>query len=329
MAKTTNTKRFTFNDPSQKNSHGFLIPTEGISLERFKKNPVMLDSHYNNNHSVIGRWKDTKDEKGILSAVPEFDIDDEAASKIAGKVDRDFIRGCSMGITFNRDAFKYLNGVLILEKCELYEVSIVPVPSNANSIHLYHDDGKTLMTDEEVSKLCLSVMPVDFTEVTPPPTQNPENDNMSKIKLTAVAALILGLTADTELESAELSAKIVGLDAEKKAAELKLSAKLEAEEAEKLTAINLQVDNAVTAGQITAEKKEQFVNLGIANLELLTSTLASIPVKKTFSASIKNTDGTESEVKTAEEFQKLSLEAQLSFKSTKPEEYKKLFTPNN
>ena len=321
-------KRFTFNDPTVKNSHGFLIPTEGIGLERFAKNPVMLDSHWNNNHSVIGRWEAFENKEGLLSGLPVFDVDDENAAKIAGKVERDFIRGCSMGITFNHADLKYVAGQLILEKCELYEVSIVAVPSNANSIHLYHQDGKTLMTDEEVQKLCLSATPTEpEKEFTTP--KNPENENMSKIKLTAVAALILGFTADTEMESAELSAKIVGLDAEKKAAELKLSAKLEAEEASKLTAVNLQVDNAVTAGQISAEKKDQFVNLGIANPELLTSTLASIPVKKTFAATIKNTDGTESEVKTAEDFQKLSLEAQLSFKSTQPDQYKKLFTINN
>jgi hypothetical protein len=34
-------------------------------------------------------------------------------------------------------------------------------------------------------------------------------------------------------------------------------------------------------------------------------------------------------VKTAEDFQKLSVDAQLSFKTTNPEAYQKLFTPKN
>jgi len=320
---------FVFNDETIKNSYGFIIPTIGIRLERFKKNPIMLNSHYNSTENVLGKWEDVKKEKGLLTGMPVFDSEDESVAKIEGKVNRGFIKSCSMGVTFHREDIKVVAGKLILEKCELYEVSIVAVPSNANSIRLYAAETGELLKDEEVQKLCLSLIDVDEVIDLSIETKNPENENMSKIKLTAAAALILGFTADTEMESAELSAKIVGLNAEKKAAELKLSAKLEAEEASKLTAINLQVDNAVTAGQITAEKKDQFVNLGIANPELLTSTLASIPVKKTFAATIKNTDGTQSEVKTAEDFQKLSLEAQLSFKLTQPEQYKELFTPKN
>lgn len=325
MAKNSQKKkRFTFNDPSQQNSYGFIIPTEGISLARFEKNPVMLDSHWNNNHSVIGRWEDIKENKGLLSGVPVFDVDDENAAKIAGKVERDFIRGCSMGITFKRDDLKYLAGNLVLEKCELYEVSIVAVPSNANSIHLYHEDGKTLMTDEEVQELCLSAIPsnnIQPDEITP---NNQENENM-KVTLTSAAALAIGLAANqTEIESEELSAKITALESEKKAAELKLSAKIEAEEQANLTRITNKVKLAIKEGKFSAEKEQSLINLGIANEELLDDTLGTVNGKASLAAQVEN-KGT-SEVKTAEDFQKLSLDAQLQFKQTQPEAYSKIFT---
>ena len=314
-------KRFIFNDPDQQNSHGFLVPTEGISLSRFEKNPVMLDQHWNSTHSVIGRWNEVKVENGLLTGLPEFDTEDEYANKIKGKVDRDFIRGCSMGIAFKREDLKFIAGRLVLEKCELYEVSIVAVPSNANSIHLYHSDGKTLMSDEEVQKLCLSVIPTEFTEVTP------KNEQM-KIKLMSAAALALGLTAgQTEIESDELNQKIIDLEAKKTAAELKLSEKAKEEERALLAAITTKVENGIAAGKLSGDKKDDYIKLGLLNEPLLDTTIGSVPEKQSLAAQIKK-KGEEKlpEVKTADDFQKLSLEEQLSFKANNYDDYMKLFS---
>lgn len=313
-------KRFVFNDGS-KNSYGFIIPTDGISLKRFQANPVMLDSHYNSTHAVLGKWDDVKADKGVLTGIPVFDEDDEAVTKIAGKVDRGFIKSCSMGITFNRDDLKYVEGVLILEKCELYEVSIVAVPSNANSIRLYSSETGELLKDEEVQKLCLSAMPVHGEEIV---NQN-QNSNM-KITLKPAVLLALGFAASTtEVEAAELEAKIEALNAAKNAAELKLTARIEAEEQAKLAAITAKVDASIKAGKGTAEKRDQYIQLGIANPDLLDDVFGSIPAKTSLAAQVEANGGTE--VKTAEDFQKLSHEAQLQFKQTQPAEYQKLFTP--
>ena len=103
--------------------------------------------------------------------------------------------------------------------------------------------------------------------------------------------------------------------------------KLAAEQAN-LTAINKQVDLAVTAGQIDATKKETFVNLGIADGELLTATLAAIPTKKSLNAIIEAEKTGASEVNSVDEFAALSTEKQLAFKKQDPEGYKKLFTKN-
>lgn len=312
---------FVFNDESQQNSYGFYILTKGINTKRFEKNPVMLDSHLNSTQHVLGFWKELTKKDGQLTALPTFDTDDADVRKIAGKVERGMIKGCSMGILFNPEDLQVIEGKLVLTKCELLECSIVAIPSNANAVRLFTNSAEDPLTDGEVQSLCLSVFPDKKKEKTE------KKGNTMKIKLQSAAALALGLSVGTtEIEADALSEKIIALNASKNSAELKLQAKLDAEETAKLEAINKQVDEAVKAGQISAEKKEQFVNLGIANSELLTETLSAIPVKKGFSASVTPNGGTPTEVKTKEDFQKLSTEAQLAFKANSPEQYKQLFT---
>ncbi len=139
-------KPFVFNDQNQTNSYGFRIRTAGISLKRFNKNPMMLNQHWNSTESVLGKWENIAVKNDLLLGEPLFDMEDEDAAKISGKVDRGFINSCSMGITFNREDLKIIGTELVMEKCELYECSIVAVPSNANSIRLYAQDGVLLKT---------------------------------------------------------------------------------------------------------------------------------------------------------------------------------------
>ncbi|NRR90651.1 HK97 family phage prohead protease [Winogradskyella undariae] len=318
-------KPFVFNDESVKNSYGFSIPTKGISLKRFKKNPVMLDSHYNSTHSVLGYWENITTDKGLLTGVPVFDSEDENVTVIEGKVERGFIKSCSMGISFNREDLKLVAGVLILEKCELYEVSIVAVPSNANSIRLYADGSETPLTDDEVQNLCLSVLPVDAEEVKPN-ENNPENKYMKKVMLTVLAALALGFK-ETELEHdvEDINTRVQKLGAEKTALELKLEI-LEGDAADAAKkGIEAKVDLAIKANPTLAKNRDKFVALGLQDEALLNDTLGAMPKKASLGAQIDN-PGSPSEVKTAEEFQSLSIDAQLAFKNDNPEAYAKLLT---
>ncbi|MDB4157964.1 HK97 family phage prohead protease [bacterium] len=317
-------KTFVFNDETV-NSYGFMIPTSGISLARFKKNPIMLDSHWKSNSSVLGKWENIKKEKGLLTAEPLFDNEDENASTIEGKVNRGFINSCSMGVSFDREDLTIVNNQMVLKKCELYEVSIVPVPSNANSIRLYAAETGEQLKEAEIQELCLSV---SQDTVKPTPKKNQNSENNMKITLTSVAAIALGFAA-TELEhdATTINKKIVALNAEKTAAQLALSTIKTAQEAEKLTAIKAEVNLALKAGKIAANKVDEFVNLGIANSTLLTSTLANIPAKASLAALVEA--GGPTEVKTPEDFQKLSHDAQLAFKAEQPDAYKLLFTPKN
>lgn len=307
----TDKNKFIFNDESVENSYGFSVVTSGIGLTRFKNNPVMLDSHYNSNSSVIGKWENIESSEGLLMGTPVFDTDDEKAKVIAGKVERGFIKACSMGIIFKRDDLQVVGGKLILTKCELFEVSIVAVPSNANAIRLYNEAGD-LLSEEQVQQLCLSL------------TNNNKNQEKTdmKIVLTMAAATALGFT-DNNVDAEQLSAKIEALELARKSAESELSTMKAEKEQQALSAIQEKVSNAVKLGQITADKQDEFVQLGVANPTLLDSTLAAIPVKKKFKDGISNADL--SAVKTIEDFQKLSLEEQLAFKNEQPAAYVKLF----
>ena len=324
-------KPFIFNDESQKNSYGFSIPTKGISLKRFQKNPIMLDSHRNNTASVLGKWSEVKVDKGLLTGMPVFDSDDEAVSGIEGKVERGFISSCSMGITFKSEDLKYVAGTLVLEKCELYEVSIVAVPSNANSIRLYVDDSDQPLTDEEVQKLCLSVSETDGK---PKPIVNTKKENMNKIKLNAATCKTLGFQEGQEVDASEVNAKVLALQVTLSATETKLTeskasllAHETAAETAKLSAIEAEVATGMKNGQITADKKAEFTALGIANPALLTSTLALIPVKASLAAQVAG-GAASGEVKTAEDFMKLSHDAQLKFKAENSAAYLSIFKNN-
>lgn len=312
-------KPFVFNDQTQANSYGFRILTAGISLKRFNKNPIMLNQHWNSTSNVLGKWENVKVDKDLLLGDPVFDIDDEEALKVSGKVEREFINSCSMGITFKREDLKIIGTELIMEKCELYECSIVAVPSNANSIRLYAESGE-LLKDDEVKQLCLSLQPQENEN------QTLEFNTIDMKKITLSLAVLTALsfdkaTPEVDVETVEAAVlKLSNENATLKAKQLALEA---AAEIAQEKAIDDMVNLAITEGRISATKKEDFVNLAKANFELAKTTLASIPAKVTLTNQI--VPGATTSVATKADFQKLSLDEQLAFKTSNQDEYKKMF----
>lgn len=319
-------KPFVFNDQTLANSYGFRILTAGISLKRFKKNPIMLDDHYNSTRAVLGKWENLKVDNDLLLGEPLFDVAKASAAEVAGQVEREFINSCSMGITFKREDLKIIGTELIMEKCELYEVSIVAVPSNANSIRLYADNGE-LLKDDEVKQLCLSLS----TEVIPELSQeeidlkiNPETMKKIVLSLAVLSALGFDKTA-TEQEVDEVEKRVLSLSEKLNTATAKLLAMETEKENAQAKEITDTVALAIAEGRISATKKEDFEALGKANLALMKSTLEGIPKKIELADKTITPAGTGSTASTKEEFQKLSTEAQLAFKTSNPAEYQKLF----
>ena len=83
------------------------------------------------------------------------------------------------------------------------------------------------------------------------------------------------------------------------------------------------IENAIASGRITADKRQNFVELAAKDFDLAKSILEGLPAKQNFSAGVKALAGT-SAVVTMEDFQKLSIEEQLAFKNSDPEAYKTL-----
>jgi hypothetical protein len=320
---------FVFNDENVKNSYGFYINTLGIKMDRFNDNPVMLNNHINSNENVIGNWSDSLKENGLLKLKPHFDEETNLGKDVAGKVDRGYLKGCSMGIIPNWDSVQKVGDRLIMMECELAEGSIIPVPSNKGAIAIYSVDGE-LMKEEDIKSLCLSVTE-KINEI--PENLNSKTD-MNKIILSVAALMALSFKDQPKdgLDVADVEAKVLGLskqltDLTAENAGLKLAAQTakEAQEAAVKLAATQKVDLAITQGKIPADKKEAFVQLGITSPEVLQTTLDSIPAKQNLGAGVIVPGGTGAvEVKSMEEFQKLGVDLQLSFKKDNPGEYQKL-----
>lgn len=326
--KMSKPKIFILNDDAVQNSYGFYILTSGGKLDRFKSNPVMLSDHVNKNENVIGNWLNLEVVNGLIQAEPNFDVARPLGLEISGQVARGFIKGASMGIVPNWDSMERVGDKLILKEWELVEASIVPVPSNKNSIAVYGIDGE-LMNEVDITKLCLSI------QSEKKPQLNLKKVKMQKTILSIAALMALGFkdsptdghdASDVESKILDLSVANATLKTENET--LKLAAQTAKDLADVATkkAINDKVDLAVTQGKINPTQKEEFVNLGLANASVLDTALNAIAPKKNFSVGIEKITKNVSAVASLEDFQKLPIEAQLSFKNDSPDEYKKLFS---
>lgn len=305
---------FVLNDENKVNSYGFKILNAGIDLKRFKANPVVLDQHYNSTWAVIGKWTNIRIEGSKLLADAEFDTEDEDAKKIAGKVDRGFIKGASMGVSFDREAMKQNpKNEYELSKCELYEASIVAIPSNANSLRLYAGDGN-LIPESEV-KLAM-------TELFTPQKDKNTPQNMSKITLSVPALAALGL--ENSENEADVSAKIVTLSTKLKNTETALEVLQKKVKADQKLKVDAFMKEGKLSGQITALNEAKMLAMAEDDLAQATEVLSWIPKKETLGDKTKQTLGA-GEIKTDEDFQKLSYTEQLAWKEANPEAYKKLF----
>lgn len=248
--------KFILNDETKVNSYGFRVLNAGIDLLRFSANPVMLDQHVNSTKTVVGRWTNTKIEGANLVANSEFDTDNLEAAELAGKVDRGFIKGASIGVGFDqKDMVMGRDGVFELTRCEIFEASICAIPSNANAITLYTQAGKPI--NESVFKLSiLSLM------------------QTKKLSMDLLKSLIelLGLSADASEQNVIDTVDKLIKDAENTG--------------------NLQakalVEMAILDGRITPLQEDFYIDAAKRNYGLTLNALQSLSPRTNLSALVKN-----------------------------------------
>lgn len=311
--------KFILNDETKTNQFGFRVKNAGLDLTRLKANPVVLDGHINSTRSVIGKLEDFNFEDSLLTAWVVFDEEDPIAKEIAGKVERGFLRGCSLGLDpYNMSNFKEApDGVYELVKSEALELSIVAIPNNANAlVKLYacSDDNIRELLNSDVSEILLSVQ-----EIT-----NFKNNSMKKIILNLSAVQALGLPGNSlEHEETLVNDRIVQLksDLDNANARIKGFEQLEADKKAKLSADTVDAD--IKAGKIDATKRDAFIKLHADTPDIYKSVMDSVAPKQNLSGKVVGT--VVAEVKNLDDFQKLDLNAQLEFKNSNPEAYAALF----
>ena len=122
--------------------HGDVV-RQNWRLESFKQNPVILWNH-DSSRAPIARAYDVAVIDGNLEIGMEFDMEDEFAMQVAGKIRRGFINAGSVGFISHAMGWRedldkadpnYAEGYgMILDDNELMEFSITPVQSNRGAL---------------------------------------------------------------------------------------------------------------------------------------------------------------------------------------------------
>lgn len=278
---------FIANDETKKNTYGFKTLTAGIDLaERFNDNPVCLNNHSNTTKDVLGSWKDVKKEGGLLLMSPDFDTQDPDGVEVVRKVNADKIKACSMGIIFDPKDLVYRDGELILLKCVLFEVSIVAVPSNANSITLYSQEGNPL-SDEEIKTLCLKAQTYIL---------EPKINRMDIVKAYLQLETAVG-EAEVLTAIRGIEAKLTASETEKENLKIQLSAYQNKENERLATLFKEELTAAIKDGRIDAKQEEHFKTL---SAETAISILQGLPKRETVAVQVKD------ENKKVEKYAKMS-----------------------
>lgn len=270
-------KRVRISD-STLNAYGTRVLTEGVDLEQYTKNPILLWMHNRAWRGTkeevlpLGYVKDIRVEGDEITGEPVIDTDDEFAKQIASKWEKGILRMVSPNfdiIAVDESPDLALPGQTraTITKSKLIEVSIVDIGGNDNNIQLNYE-GKELKLSEGGE--CPDIPMINISDKKP----NKKEKKMFELK---DLSLKLGLPESATQEEA---LRNVDLLLGYKSANASLQKELEEL---KLAAVTSKIDEAIASGKVPAAKKNELLELGKTNpqgLELALS-LAQKPVKAT------------------------------------------------
>lgn len=240
------------------NEYKYRILTDGIDYTQYMRNPVVLfmherDDNENRGSEVIGKCLKLFVKDKQLIATVEFDVADDFAKKIAGKVERDMLRMASMYaevIEASSDPALVASGQVYetVTKCKLVEISIVDIGGNDDALKLSKKGSQVNLKKLNIKK-----------------------ENMSELKTIALA---LGKAADTpenvlletiakvKLDKDTLESKVVSLETEIKKI--------------RLSSATVLVDKAVSLGLIPEALKDSQLKSFDADFDGQTAILSKL-----------------------------------------------------
>lgn len=300
------------------NCYDTWIKTDGVQLEQFQRNPVMLWMHCRG--VIIGYIKDIRVENDEITGEPFFDEVREESKQAKLQWEKGSLRMGSPNfevIETSDDEALWKPGQRrpTITKCKLVEYSMVDIGGNDNNIRLTYEGTELKLAAGEECQ----VLPLLKKSIINPKNQNNMNDEVKAI------ALMLGLSAEATLTDVQ---KQVSTLLEYKNANEKLRGEIKTLQEQldniQLSGITNMVDEAVKAGKFTADKKDHFVELGKkVGAESLKLTLDAMSVSMKPSTVLgKQTGAASKEYKNWNDVPEAELKL---MRQEDPEQYKKLY----
>ena len=291
------------------NCYGFRILTEGIDVEQYRRNPVLLWMHARSSDparpTLIGRMEDLRIDGDRLIGRPVFDTDNPVAADIARKWDEGFLRAASAGIRVietSADPQLFLPGQtdVTVTRCRLEEVSIVDLPANPEALTL---------ADPTTSEGNLLHLAAPILE--PMGTAHHMSHPLTPQPMTQQLIQLLGLPAEAS-ETDILGAVTALVEQSAEAVRLRQAS------------IESLVDGAVQAGRISADARQHFISLGqIIGIESLSATLAPLAPMPARVSTLIHSDG--ELTSNAEKLSDLTSEEIVHLRATDRGRYTRLF----
>ena len=274
---TTETIDLVINDESIVNDRGYNVLNAGLDRTRYDINPVLLYDH--DTSQLIGRCEAMRVEGSKLIGSFVFDSASQLAAEKLRQIKDGFLRGVSAGFCILHMLFDELHDTV--DKWELYEVSVVTLPSNKGAVKLYAKDGRALTPQEETQHIeQLRSVYTTNTNTNMPNTQSPTQE---RVTLSAEAMTALGVSQTASGD--ELSHAVLAMSKELTALKTTL-------ETQRVARRDELINQALAAGKITAQQKQVYSDLYDANPQLCCDTLAALPARRNIADQLHATSTT-------------------------------------
>lgn len=310
MGKNNTSNRVRLTNDSL-NSYGTRVLTDGLDIEQYNRNPVLLWMHYRG--QVIGTVTDIQKEHGEITAQLNFDEASELSQRCKKQWEFGSLRMVSVGIdilAWDDDPNLAVEGqtMATITKSKLTEVSVVDIGANDDAIRLNYQ-GQQL----NLSAGGACPLPSLYNQSNQPQSTYPTEMD------TKVLALKLGLP-----EGADETAIYAKID-EIKATSTEVETLRAEKEAVILREVEALVDGAVAEKKIELKMRDHFLQLGKSvGADNLRTTLQSMSPREKLSATL-NSSGQAVQPKAYAKLSDVPSEELMQLRDSDPERYKQLY----